>query len=640
MNMYIRLSEGLNKYNLIPKDSNIWDHIKNPDTKDYYQSIYYYTQEHYDHWKKTHSLAGITNVKTDKLVFDLDDAKNPENAKNDALTLITKLIQMGIPKEGFEIEFSGNKGFSVEVSTNSKFSPEELKTLAMNLTEGLPTRDSSVYDPQRIFRVPGTKHLKSGLYKFPITLDQLSNLSIDEIKTLAKDYNNVDKDISVFRVDLPQSVLALKTKPKKEKAETLFEYHDELDLSSKPKWLSPSKYALQEGFFVEGERSVALTILAATYKSQGFNKTICYRQLKGVAELQSIRNKVDRFPDEEIWNNIISTVYSPMWKGGTYSYEKTELLQKVSKRLGLPVEEVDDEVKPKFITSITDKFKIYVKNIDQNTIKTGIDLIDKNVFISTGANVAIVGGPGSGKSSIALEILRNTSMNGVKSVFASLDMSSTRIYEKIIYKLTGKRREEIYSLFKHDKEGETVSLLEKNFGNVYFYDRSMPSVKHLREYILACEQESGEKIKLVMLDYFERISSNKNDETAASKDVAGELQNLVNDLDIALITLVQPNKMSGDMSQPIKSYTNIKGSSFLAQSFRIILSIYREGFDPQVPENDKYLTVNVLKNDLGETASMDFAWDGKRGEIEELDEYQKIDLKKLRSSKTKPEDSF
>lgn len=640
MNMYVRLSEGLNKYQLIPKESNVWDYIKDPDNKDYYQSIYYYTQDHYNHWKKTKSLAGITNVKTDKLVFDLDDAKNPENAKNDALTLITKLIQMGIPKEGFEIEFSGNKGFSIEVPTTSKFSPEELKTLALNLTEGLKTRDSSVYDPQRIFRIPGTKHNKSGLYKFPITLDQLTTLTIDQIKTLAKDYNNVDKNISVFTVDLPQSVINLKDKKKVEKSETLFEYHDSLDLSSKPKFLSAAKYALQEGFFKEGERSLSLTILAATYKSLGFNQDICYRYLKGVAEVQAKRNNSDRFPDNEIWNNIIKVVYSPSWKGGTFSQANTELLQTVSKRLGLPSDDRTEDVKPKFLTSVTDKFKTYVKNIEQNTIKTGIDLIDKHVFISTGANVAIVGAPGSAKSSIALEILRNTSRNGVKSVFASLDMSSTRIYEKVMYKLTGKKREELYDLFKNDKEGEVLKQLEDNFGNVFFYDRSMPSVQELKEYILACERDSGEKIKLVVLDYFERISSDLSEDTAASKKVAGELQSLVNDLDIALITLVQPNKMSGDMSQPIKSYTNIKGSSFLAQSFRIVMGIYREGFDPQVPENDKYLTLNILKNDLGETASLDFAWHGKRGEIEELDEYQKVDLAELRRSKKKPEDNF
>ena len=638
MSSYIRLAEGLNKYKLIPTTENVWDHISSND-KDYYTSIFQYNDAHYKQWKEKRTVSGIKDVTTNKLVFDFDDAANPETARGDALTLVTRLLSHGLTQENIQVSFSGSKGYCVEVETTESFTPEQFKNVTFALASDLPSFDSVVNDPNRIVRVVGTRHPKSGLYKFPLSTSQLSELNTDTIKSLATSVDNINEDVinAWTQAQLPTSITSMQVSTKKETA-TLEPIDNDLDLSKKPKWLSDAKYALQEGYFGSGERNTAFMVLASTYKNQGFSKEIVYRMLKGVAEIQARRNNVERYADEELYNNIVEVVCSPNWKGGSYSFDNTPLLQEVTKRMGLKVPSADSEDKPRFITDVTSKFKIYVKNIEKNTIKTGIKSLDDNLFISTGTNLGILGAPGSGKSSLALEILRNTSRNGVKSVFASLDMASTRIYEKILYKLTGKKREEIYNAFKADDEEKLVKELEENFGNVYFFDKSSPTVADIREYILKCQEHSGEKIKLVMIDYFERVSTDVGDDTAASKKIAGQLQDLVNDLDICLITLVQPNKMSGDMSEPIYSYTNIKGSSFLAQSFRMILSIYREGFNPRNPDEDRYLTVNVLKNDLGETASFDFSWNGKRGEISEIDEMERLDLEDIRKRKAMEND--
>ena len=84
------------------------------------------------------------------------------------------------------------------------------------------------------------------------------------------------------------------------------------------------------------------------------------------------------------------------------------------------------------------------------------------------------------------------------------------------------------------------------------------------------------------------------------------------------------------MSEPITSYSSIKGSSFLAQSFRIILSIYREGFNPLDNRYDKFITINTIKNDLGEPGSLDFKWNGKKGENSEISHEDEQELAELR----------
>ncbi len=46
--------------------------------------------------------------------------------------------------------------------------------------------DTAIYEHNRLWRIPNTKNRKSGLYKIPLTFDQLATLSIDQIKKLAK----------------------------------------------------------------------------------------------------------------------------------------------------------------------------------------------------------------------------------------------------------------------------------------------------------------------------------------------------------------------------------------------------------------------------------------------------------------------
>jgi hypothetical protein len=636
---FVRLSQGLSHYRLVP-ESEVESHISDIE-KDYYTSIFLYDQSHYDTWKATKSLAGVKDVVTNRIVFDFDKAGDLEAARIDALKVINRLTNDDFNVNNIQVAFSGSKGFSVEIHLDKTLlSPTQFKNLVFSYAGDLPTFDTVVNDPNRIFRVTGTKHQKSGLYKFPLLVNQLKQLSVSDILKLAEDIDNAaSTDFSGWvPVNLPPKAVAkINQAPQlKPTAPVLLEKKvSELDWSTKPKWLSNCKFAIMNGFVPEGQRSNSLMALASTFKSQGFSEEHTFSLLKTTTEKMSEVTGDDIFPEQQLRTTIVNQVYGLAWKGGTYTCKDEGWLKTYCYSLGKHkcehhTKKVADN-SPRTIMDVTPKFKNFVMNIDKNTIKTGIKTLDENLVLTTGMPIGIVGAPGSSKTTLALEILNNTSKMGISSCFASLDMTATRIYEKLAYRLTGKGRSDIYNMFKNDQENTYLETLEKEFGNVFFYDKSSPTVKDIRDYILSCEEQTGKKIKLVMVDYFERIFSDVNDDTAASKKVAAELQDMVNDLDICLITLLQPNKMSGDLSQPITSYQSIKGSSFLAQSLRMILGLYREGFDPTVPGQDRFVTINVLKNDLGEPNSFDFTFDGKRGRILEISEDEREALSEIRN---------
>lgn len=620
---YINLRKGLaSKAKLIPINADIYEHITDNET-DWYMSLFQYNDKHKEILKTSGTLAGIKDVKTDIIFFDFDDKDNINNAKEDAITLCKRLKDKGI--ENFNICFSGMKGFSVDFYTKELFTPREFKQIISGLAGDLKTFDVKVCDPQRVVRVPNTKHQKSGLYKVPITFEELSSLTIEEITS-----NAIKPNFEAYKpiyIECPDSLI-----PVEEVEEHKPMDLGDFDIKNRPAFFDEARWMLNNGIFENGERNTALLCLASFYKSLGYVADQTYRILKGTAELQSKRTNTDRYPDEELYNNIIMSVYGPNWKGGTFSIRDPDSwLYKYAKRQGIDV--TSDGVKASKFTDIETDFVDFVKNIEQNTIKTGIKYIDENMLITTGSVMGILGPASSGKTSVTLDILNHTSLSGVPSVFASLDMYRTRIYEKLIYRVTDGKydRKKVYEMYKNGEYKDINQKIKEQFGNVYFYDKSSPTVQDIREYVLEVEKTSGQKVKLVMIDYFERISSDMSDDTAASKRIMGEIQDLMNDLNLCVIVLYQPNKMSigSGPDVPILNYTAIKGSSFVFQSLRNIVSICRYGQNVKYQDYDKYINFNILKNDLGTLGSCDMHWTGRTGRIRELEDHERTQLKEF-----------
>lgn len=607
----------------------------NPD-KDYYVSLFQYTPEQVKLAEERGTLAGIKNTTTEKLYWDFDNKDDLEVARKDALELAKRLVDRGVDPDDIHTCFTGSKGFSVEIKLSKRITNEQFKAAVVRLAGDLPSFDYNVMDPNRIVRLDWTKHNKSGLYKTPIHIANLDEWDLDQIlkksKTIDRDYKECAEDPYLCKsVTLSDDIFVVEKK--KEKVKQSSDLEEAMERI--PKGWKPYKHALAQGFFESGERHNALMVIAATCRGLGYSKDQAYYICKAAVKAQVARHGGDEFDKEELYENIIeNSVYSENWEGGQYSPETNPWLKKYCERMGFEVKK-EEETKARRIQDIQDEFKYFVDHIEENTILTGIKSLDAALPITTGMNLGIVGAASSGKTALALEILKNTSKAGVISVFASLDMHRNRLFEKLLYKTTGLSRGDLYAKIQAGEIEEITKKIKEDYANVWFYDRSCPTVTNIREYIEEVEAETGKKVKLVMLDYFERVNSEKSEDTAASKDIAGQLQDLVNDFGVAMVTLVQPNKfsLSGGPDKPIKNYTAIKGSSFLYQSFRSIISIWRPFFTPDTTKDDRYLQMAILKNDLGEQGLFNFSWNGKRGDIRECTEEESDELTQLLKEK-------
>lgn len=610
-----------------------------------YRSVGVYTTEQVEIYKSQKGLLkpgtkgdgavrGITGVKSNCLVIDLD-GEDLNQVQVDANVVVSRLKEVyKLSPENINICFTGSKGFAIEVFLDKEFTGRELKNAAEVITKNLDSWDTSLYDDNQLIRIPGTRHPKTGLHKTSLTEVELKDLTIDQIKEKAKTPGSVDW--TEFPNQLPEDLFKSKVKERKE-----VKFDGDLDFSTNTMGMPNWKFAILNGFFPPGKRHDCLMALAAYFKGAGFPEEVAIQSVLAASRLQYDRNEDhyrDDPTDEGEWQRSISHIYGPTWTGGTFAYETNEKLKQSVLDL-FPeeslLEEQEELNKPiKSISDIIAGFKHFAKNIEQNRIYTGIPEVDKNIMLTTGTPNAILGAPGSAKTSLVISMLANTSRAGIHSMFFSLDMSENLIGGKLICRESPIGFRELTERYKNEEDLTKVEeLVEEDFKNVAFYSKSATSVKDMKIQILKHQKNIGQKIKFVVVDYLELLAGPYSDLTANSAHHAVQLKDLATDLDICLIVLVQPQKSAGDASFPLNSMRQVKGASLLEQNFRNILGIYREGFSPDTPELDKFLTIKGLKSTFEALFSVDVGWDGKTGRVYTLDQNGRNQLARIRDAK-------
>ena len=240
---YYRVCKNLKDKGILVKEGqHDLDKYKNSEA---YISAFKYNEEHKKLFDKTNSVAGFSDVTTDILYFDLDNT-DIELARQDTITVLDRLKEYDI--NNTTICLSGGKGYHLALHSTTSFSPTEARTLAINLAGDLPSFDSSIYNANRIIRIEGSVHNKTGLRKTRISEEELRTLKIADLKTLANSEYEYSKPT---KETLKEAFLAL-SKPITKVANKEIELKDNVDYISNPYALQPWKLALSQGFFPDG----------------------------------------------------------------------------------------------------------------------------------------------------------------------------------------------------------------------------------------------------------------------------------------------------------------------------------------------------------------------------------------------------
>lgn len=648
MNLYKVLVPSVKgRRTLVPYNEDFYFNNFKPRPTALYESIYIYTDEHKKILEETGSLSGITGLMTDKVVFDFDSNRKPELALEDARELVFRLLEVfGENKSAIRCFFSGNKGYHVEVHFDNEYiNREQFEKIIFHFAGDLETFDISVKDEQRVFRFPLSKHEKTGLYKLPILVDNFTDetnshsVFVNEAKRPNDNYAEILA--SFRRVPIPMQFKDIPTEPtKKATVEVVTEYPD---MTHKPKHFTPAKYALSMGFFDEGESHDACMRICAALRFANFTKDQAYGLLKCAINRRNARLGLDKIDDEkkqELWNNVINSVYSNSWTGATYSDATDPLLLKTIEKYGLErfYSEMSSEVLN--IAEVGEIFLKFTDNIDNNIIKTGLADLDKEILLTSSMMVGILGAPSSGKTGFTVKVMEHQSISNIDSFFVSADMSPQLLYASLMRSYCKKSFMQILDTTKKvplvswPKDMKNAwDIVQENFKNVGLCFKSGPTIEDIKNNIDAHEQRTGRAVRFLGVDYLEKILSKFSDPNASSGYNAARLADFTRDKNLTTFLLLQTQKASGDPSHELTSMRNIKGASVIEQDCRVVLTTWRPGFNPDVKgrnPDDKFVSFACVKNNMGNTGRFDFYVDPDSGLYRNINEEELLDFERVK----------
>jgi KaiC/GvpD/RAD55 family RecA-like ATPase len=633
----------------------------------WFQSLYYYDTDAIKYFEENRSIKGYNGkVTTNVVVFDLDSEDLGISHKN-VITLIERLKHLGLYKElACNIYFSGGKGFHVYLNTEYTFTPKELKAFVINLTDSVPfiheagfTLDPQVYNTNRIFRLPNTKHEKSGLYKIQVVEKDLVNLDIDNIAEYAKE----PQATYPFEEAIPaQDVLAqlnplLEAIRREEEAiQRAIEAHKHSPVVSIDKHDKKCIRIIEEGNIPAGKSNSLLLRLCSFYQQAGLDRLQATEKLLEVGERRAAKYPhANPITAEKVSYELIRPVYD----NGGYTFNcRDSLLQQLcagSCNATKPRRVTEPRFKPKIreipvrtgsfkdskpaqvpevvpakmefqsfkdTANNFDKFLDLVKN---SRVLTGIREIDEKVQIIANGITLINAKSGVGKTTILLNMLESTSEANLKTMFFCADMDEDEFFTKAASKHLKITPDAVYDLgMDTNPQGQVLyrkgkELVSDKLENVMpFYNKEL-TIEFIKGKVKQAV-ESDLKVAAIFIDYIQCIRGCSD--YGKGEEVLTQLKSLVSQYKIPIIALSQiPRNSGGDESAPIYTAAAAQGGSVYEQKASIVINLWRpfkfiqEHF---YDKKDNVLGYFVAKNRMGECFGGNLHFNGAHSEIRSM----------------------
>lgn len=661
--MFVHLKKGLADSGRIVHIDDVRSIVDENRNTDWYTSSYKYTEEAVKYFEENiqtnkkgeeyPSISGYPGLAvTNNLYWDIDST-DFEKARQDALKIADALESFSGDKHqnAMILAFSGNKGFHIVLQTTTEFSPEETR----NICESVATKvgadiDTVVYNKTRAFRILNTKHQSSGLYKIELSYNELKNWSEDQIKSFAK-----QKRDELEHIPAGGAFFKERFGKKEVNVKNILKFNKEKELNPPPPCPSDMRsciHNLEHGFFLAGTRESALIRLAAYSKGNDLSREETHGTL-----VAALEKRAERYPDTKPWEDsdnerILDLVFSPRWKGGTYTCKTDRFLKEHCDGEGLCAEVTlgdEDKVKSFVLTAsqLGEKIRHDYSKLDRPYPKIGLEWLDSQIRLQPKSYTIINGSNGSGKTSLIVKSMEQLNKDEVYHMFYSLDMSDNGLFFKLGARYTPYSAtviEDAFTPLTINKviQEEVAAIIRHKFPYTLFEFGSSHTVFDLKEIILQTQKERNINISVVFIDYIGKLIGKFEDSRASATLNSHALLDTVKATGAHWIVLSQIARSHGDHTSPLYTSRVAKDSSSWEENATHVLNVWRpfgSGVESKDEEDlDKYFHIYIAKNRSGGPAEMVFGWNGKRGDIFTMspDEYLKFAMLSLKFKKGNP----
>lgn len=252
-------------------------------------------------------------------------------------------------------------------------------------------------------------------------------------------------------------------------------------------------------------------------------------------------------------------------------------------------------------------------------IPCGIGELDRMITGLNKSDLIILGArPGMGKTSFALNIVRNVAVNTGRTVcFFSLEMTRDQLAQRMLSSEAGIKSEKLRTGELDEDEwtrlAQAGDALSK--ADIYFDETSSITVPEMK-----AKLRRMKKVDLVVIDYLGLMHSARQIDNRVQEisEITRNLKIMAKELKVPVIACAQLSRgteAKGKSHKPALS--DLRDSGSIEQDADIVLFLYRDAYYDSEKADDEDLSDQtkseciVAKNRHGEIGSIPLHWDGQ-----------------------------
>ena len=263
-------------------------------------------------------------------------------------------------------------------------------------------------------------------------------------------------------------------------------------------------------------------------------------------------------------------------------------------------------------------------------IPFGIGELDRMITGLNKSDLIILGArPGMGKTSFALNIVRNVAVNTGKTVcFFSLEMTRDQLAQRMLSSEAGIKSEKLRTGELDDDEWTRLAQAGESLSkaNIYFDESSNITVPEMK-----AKLRRMNKVDLVVIDYLGLMHSPRNIDNRVQEisEITRNLKIMAKDLKVPIIACAQLSRgTEGKGKSHRPALSDLRDSGSIEQDADIVLFLYRDAYydneksDDEDRSDQSRAECIVAKNRHGEIGTVDLHWDGQYTRFTSVDVYR------------------
>jgi len=288
------------------------------------------------------------------------------------------------------------------------------------------------------------------------------------------------------------------------------------------------------------------------------------------------------------------------------------------------------ELKPIFdsISAVFGKFEQIQKNPDSLVgIPSGFRTLDKmtNGFHG-GELIVIAGRPGMGKTSLAMNMVENASLNKKFScaVF-SLEMSADSLAQRSICSVAGVPMKDALGGKLTQQQWQSLWNASQGFSQakIFVDDTANITVNQMLSKCRRLKAKHG--LDMILVDYIQLMKSdekksqeNRQQEVA---DISRGLKLMARELDVPILALSQLRRSGGNEVNKKPQLSDLRESGAIEQDADIVLMIYKPESEGDQNSSSNRVELVVAKHRNGPLGDIPMDWIGEIVRFKEADSY-------------------